>query len=268
VLDTGADASAPGVSRKIVGTYDVRSGRREAPDASGHGTFVASLAAGAGGISGSGGDARLLVVKVADDTTFNGVDVAAGIIYAARHGARIINLSVAGTSRSPVEQSAIEYAALLQPVGSNGAGGLGLAVGASDFTGTALRGAGGSSFKRAGFSEFGSFISLAAPRDSVFGAVSARSSLTTFPRSSLPRVSAGLYGLARHVIRRTTGRGRRGTGLGSGAAAVCAPGRRGPEANGLRKRVVDAGARVRRPERLRRGRRGRSHRPRARLRSA
>jgi subtilisin family serine protease len=210
VLDTGADSSAPGLSNKIADAYDVRAGRRGAPDANGHGTFVASLAAGSDGISGFGGDARLLVVKVADDTRFDDVDVAAGILYAARHGARIINLSVAGTTRSPVEESAIAFAAkrgvllvaaagndalagnpaeypaaLLQPLGSNGIGGVGLAVGASDFTG-----------KRAAFSEFGSFVSLAAPGASVFGAISSRSSAGVFPRSALPGVSAGLYGFA------------------------------------------------------------------------
>src|SRR5438067_1701369 len=76
------------------------------------------------------------------------------------HGARILNLSVGGVTTSPAERRAIRYAvrhgvlviapvgnehasgnpveypaALLQPVGSNGVGGSGLAVGASTSTG-------------------------------------------------------------------------------------------------------------------------------------
>jgi subtilisin family serine protease len=192
VVDTGADVTSPSLMGKVRGTYDVRNGGRRVPDADGHGTFVASLAGGVSpggeGIAGFGGAAQLLVVKVANSTRFSDVDVAAGIVYAVRHGARIVNLSVAGREPSVVEQAALEFAArhgvlvvaaagndalagdppeypaaLLQPVGSNGVGGLGLSVAASDANGA-----------RAGFSEFGSFVSLAAPGVAVFGAVPVR----------------------------------------------------------------------------------------------
>ena len=212
IVDSGVDADAPALAGKIAGTYDVRSPRTAVSDSSGHGTFVASLAAGspAAGVAGFGGDARILVVKVGAADSFDDIDVAAGIVYAVRHGAKIINLSMAGRTRSAVEASAIRYAAargalvvaaagndaqngnvpeypaaLLQPVGSSGSPGLGLAVGASDFSG-----------RRAPFSEFGSFVSLAAPGASVFGAVSARSSLSRFPRTQLPGSVGGSYGFA------------------------------------------------------------------------
>ena len=188
VVDTGADIASPALAGKVKGTYDVRTGRRRVRDKSGHGTFVASLAGGVSrqedGFAGFGGAARLLIVKVSDSTTFSDVAVAAGIVHAVRHGARIINLSVAGRAPSIVEKAALEYAtrhgvlvvaaagndalagdppeypaALLQPVGSNGTGGLGISVGASDINGA-----------RADFSEYGSFVSLAAPGESVFGA--------------------------------------------------------------------------------------------------
>lgn len=189
VLDTGADLSSPTLAGKVRGTYDVRTGGRRVADHDGHGTFVASLAggvdSGGAGVAGFGGAAQLLVVKVSNSTRFTDVDVAAGIVYAVRHGARIINLSVAGLEPSVVEQAALEYAArhgvlvvaaagndalagdpaeypaaLLQPVGSNGRGGLGLSVGASDVNGA-----------RADFSEYGSFVSLAAPGADVLGAL-------------------------------------------------------------------------------------------------
>jgi subtilisin family serine protease len=195
VIDSGADLSAPDLVGKVAAAYDVRTGRRAVTDETGHGTFVASLAAGtgSGGVTGFGGAARLLVIKAAGSAGFTDLDVAAGIVYAVRHGARIINLSVAGRTRSPVEESAIQYAsdrgslvvaaagndalngnppefpaALLQPVGSNGAGGIGLAVGASDSRGS-----------RAPFSESGSYLSLSAPGVSVLGALSSRASATT-----------------------------------------------------------------------------------------
>jgi serine protease len=205
VLDTGVDASAPALAGRLAGQYDVRSSRKAAPDLSGHGTFVASLAAGGDGIAGVGGDARLLSVKIGDGPQFDDVDVAAGIVYAVKHGARIVNLSFAGPTRSAVEVSAVRYAAqrgvLLVAAAGNDAlagnapeypaallepGGLGLSVGASDFAGN-----------RAPFSEHGSFVSLAAPGASVFGALASRSAATAFPRTALPGVSAaGLYGFA------------------------------------------------------------------------
>jgi len=187
VVDTGADVASPALARKVRGTYDVRTGQPRVRDSNGHGTFVASLAGGVSrkgnAFAGFGGAARLLIVKVSNSTSFSDVAVAAGIVYAVRHGARIVNLSVAGLAPSIVEKAALEYAAghgvlvvaaagndalagdapeypaaLLQPVGSNGIGGLGISVGASDSNGA-----------RADFSEYGSFVSLAAPGESVFG---------------------------------------------------------------------------------------------------
>src|SRR5207248_10200108 len=114
------------------------------------------------GIAGFGGDANLMVVQAsAGGGTFSDVDEANAIEWAVDHGARIVNLSLAGTQTSSTEQAAIDYAtshgvllvaaagnehesgnpveypaALLQPVGSDGKGGAGLSVGASTLDGT------------------------------------------------------------------------------------------------------------------------------------
>jgi len=178
VVDTGADVSAPTLAARRPQTYDVLTRNVDVRDTYGHGTLVASIAAAAGG------DARLLIVKAAGTSgTISATSEAAAIRYAVTHGARILNLSFAGPTTSPVERAAIRYAtkrgvllvaaagnayaqgnpveypaALLQPAGSNGRGGAGLAVGASGFDGT-----------RAPFSSSGSWISLAAPGVQVLG---------------------------------------------------------------------------------------------------
>jgi subtilisin family serine protease len=214
-IDTGADLTAPDLAAKQPRTYNLRLGNGDVRDTNGHGTFVASLAAGSltngEGIAGFGGDARLLVVKASHaDGSLSDLDEANAIVYAVDHGARVINLSVGGADTSLTERRGIQYAvdhgalvvaaagnefddgnpveypsALLQPVGSNGVGGVGLSVGASTQDGS-----------RAFFSNTGSQISLVAPGDDVFGAVSSLSSTDEYPRVALPGSSAGDYGFS------------------------------------------------------------------------
>jgi subtilisin family serine protease len=213
VIDTGADLGAPDLAAKDPAAYNTRTGTGDVSDTNGHGTFVASIAAGSvtngDGIAGAGGDARLLVVKSGSPSgAFSDVDEASAIIYAVDHGAKVINLSVGGPTTSSTEQKAIQYAvrngvllvaavgnefgrgnpieypaALLQPNGSDGIGGAGLAVTASTASG-----------QRAAFANTGSWVSLAAPGENVFGAVSALSSPLFYPRAELPGAKAGLYG--------------------------------------------------------------------------
>lgn len=199
VVDTGADLSIPSFAGQSPETYDVRTQTTTVTDANGHGTFVAAIAASSG--------APLLIVRAADASgSMSAKDEAAAIRYAVARGARIVNLSIAGPSTSTVERAAIRYAAshgvllvaaagndyrrgnpveypaaLLQPVGSNGRGGIGLVVGASKRDGT-----------RADFSSTGSWISLAAPGDNVLGAVSRRapSGLASGTSFAAPQVAA------------------------------------------------------------------------------
>jgi subtilisin family serine protease len=215
VIDTGADLAAPDLAAKTPLTYSVRTRSSAISDPNGHGTFVASLAAGSNsngdGIAGGSGDARLMVIEAADrQGSFTDVDEAAAIVYAVDHGAKIINLSLGGPTTSTTERRAVDYAvakgallvaaignshangnpveypaALLQPVGSRGVGGRGLSVGASTKSGA-----------RAGFSGTGTHISLAAPGENVFGAVSSASSESRYPRVSLPGSATGFYGYA------------------------------------------------------------------------
>lgn len=213
IVDTGADVRHPDLAAKTPEIWDIVRKRPDVRDAEGHGTFVASLAAGSvtngEGIAGFGGDTQLLVVKASgNDGMFTDVDEAAGIVYAVDHGAKVINLSLGGVGTSAVEQRAIDYAAshnvllvaaagneyeagnpieypaaLLQPPGSKGQGGVGLAVGATTMAGN-----------RASFSNTGTHISLAAPGENVFGAVAGGTKSAEWPRYALPGSSAGLYG--------------------------------------------------------------------------
>ncbi len=215
VIDTGADVTAPDLAAKSPETYNVLNGSMDVRDFHGHGTFVASIAGGsvsnAEGIAGFGGDAQLLLIQSGRaDGSFTDVDEADAIVYAVNHGARVINLSIGGTQTSVIEKKALDYAAehgvlvvaaagnefedgnpveypaaLLQPVGSQGRGGIGLSVGATTKNGS-----------RASFSNTGSWISLAAPGENVLGAVSSHSSSRDWPRYPLPGSTQGQYGFS------------------------------------------------------------------------
>jgi subtilisin family serine protease len=208
VIDSGADLTAPDLAAKTPEAFNVRSGSTDVVDERGHGTFVASLAAGSvtnrEGIAGFGGGARLLVIKAAGpDGTFTDVDETNAIVYAVDHGARVINLSFGGPDTSATEQRGIDYAAahgvmLVAAVGNEYADGNpaefpasslpshdGLAVGASTSAG-----------RRASFSNTGEQLSLLAPGEGVFGAVASTASSRAFRRVPLPGSTRGRYGFA------------------------------------------------------------------------
>lgn len=115
VVDTGVDVGHPDLATKIIdnpdadfvepdGTCTGTGGNKTcvqdgAQDANGHGTHVAGIAAaitGNGvGVAGVAPGARILPVRVLDAEGNGSTDqVAAGIRYAANHGANVINLSL------------------------------------------------------------------------------------------------------------------------------------------------------------------------------
>jgi thermitase len=113
IVDTGVDSSHPDLASKIVGEYSFVG--KSAKDGFGHGTHVAGIAAAATnndiGIAGMCPNCSILSVKVLDDNGSGYIsDVASGITYAAAHGARVINLSLGGSSVSQTMRSALAYA--------------------------------------------------------------------------------------------------------------------------------------------------------------
>ncbi|MYQ86310.1 MULTISPECIES: S8 family peptidase [unclassified Streptomyces] len=98
VVDTGIDATHPDLTGRVVAERNF-SGSPDARDRVGHGTHVASIAAGTGAkdarFKGVAPGARLINAKVLDDQG-NGDDssVLAGVDWAVAQGADIINMSL------------------------------------------------------------------------------------------------------------------------------------------------------------------------------
>jgi len=113
IVDTGVDDTHPDLASKIVGEYSYVG--NSAKDGFGHGTHCAGIAAADTnndiGVAGMCPNCGILSVKVLNDQGSGYMsDVASGITYAASHGARVISMSLGGSSRSETLHSALDYA--------------------------------------------------------------------------------------------------------------------------------------------------------------
>lgn len=181
ILDTGIDAGHGDIFPKVVAARNFTTSNT-VNDRHGHGTHVAGIAAAVTnnhrGIAGMGFNSVLMNAKVLDDRgsgTWSGV--ANGIIWAADNGAQVINMSLGATSTTTPSalQDAVNFAwargaVLVAAAGNSNSNALFypaaldhvIAVGATDRTDA-----------RAGFSNFGPWVDVAAPGVDI---------LSTFPR--------------------------------------------------------------------------------------
>ena len=166
VLDSGVDASNPHLAGSVLPGWNVLTRSSNTTDTAGHGTKVAGVIAGHDGLSGICRGARILPVVVwSKDVKPTPASIAAGITWAADHGATVMNLSLAGAERNAVLRRAIAAAVAKNIVIVAAAGNSGsdtpeypaaypgvVAVSGTDSAGSL-----------ASFSSFGNWVGLAAP---------------------------------------------------------------------------------------------------------
>jgi subtilisin family serine protease len=115
VVDTGVDPNQPDLRGAIVPGHDFVHQSANPMDDEGHGTAVAGVVAARTdnheGIAGVCGTCLIMPVKVLDSTGVGDDSViAAGIVWAADHGAKVINLSLGGPGTTPALDAAVAYA--------------------------------------------------------------------------------------------------------------------------------------------------------------
>jgi len=115
VVDTGVDPDHVDLAEKLLPGWSFVTNSSDTHDENGHGTHVAGIAAAATdngvGVAGLGFGCSILPIQVLRaDGTGSGSDVAAGIVYAARHGAKVINLSLGSSAPSATVRSAVRRA--------------------------------------------------------------------------------------------------------------------------------------------------------------
>jgi hypothetical protein len=130
VLDTGVSLTHPELARRIVAGYDFVNEDANPEDDHGNGTHIAGVIAAEAnnrtGITGLAWQSRIMPVKVLDSMARGDPDVAAqGVTWATDHGAKVINLGLAGRVVSTRLDEAIEYAVgrgvvVVAPMGSDG----------------------------------------------------------------------------------------------------------------------------------------------------
>jgi len=166
----GRDDDGNGYRDDLVG-WDFVDGDPNPWDDSGHGTHIAGIIAACTdnglGIAGVNGAARIMPLKVAN---FSGQArssaVASAIHYAVDHGARVINLSLGGEVVTELEREAAARAAAAGVLIVVAAGNKGLDTsrfGYPSLPGALVVGATDEAGRRAGFSNFGSHLDVAAP---------------------------------------------------------------------------------------------------------
>jgi len=170
VVDTGVDLTHPDLQGHLLPGYDFANDDDDPSDDNGHGTRMSGIVAatrGNGiGVVGVAPDAEILPVKVLDDQGYGPYSaVAAGITYAVDHGAKVINLSLVGAAQSSILQAAVDYvtqhnAVLVAAAGNDGSD---LPAYPAAANGAVAVSAIDDSDLHPAFSNYGSWISFAAP---------------------------------------------------------------------------------------------------------
>src|SRR5689334_6378347 len=100
VIDSGIDPYHPDLSANLVTGYNFLTNNSDTHDIYGHGTAIAGIAGAIGnsgiGVAGVAWSNTIMPLVVLDSSGYGTVaNVASAIIYAADHGAKVINISLA-----------------------------------------------------------------------------------------------------------------------------------------------------------------------------
>ena len=192
IVDTGIDGTHPDLANKmyrngsnvILGYNSLTGSTGAASDDFGHGTHCAGIAAaqvnnGAGiagiaGWTGQGTDTtytKLMPVKVLDSTgSGSDATVADGITWAANNGAKVISMSLGGPDFSTTMNTAVQYAwgkgcVIVAAAGNNGSTSFSYP---GAYTNVISVAATDSTDKLTSFSNYSSWVSVAAPGASIY----------------------------------------------------------------------------------------------------
>lgn len=202
VIDTGVDLDHPDLDGKLTAGYDFVGDDDQADDANGHGTHVAGIVAAEtdNGIGGAGicPNCRIMPLRALNRFGSGSLsDIAGAITYATDNGADVINLSLGGRSQSTILQRAVDYAwengvFVTCAAGNSGVSTREYPAGYSNCVAVAAT---TDRDTRASFSNYGSWVELAAPGQAIYSTyTNGRYANSSGTSMAAPNV-AGLAGL-------------------------------------------------------------------------
>lgn len=172
ILDSGVEPTHPDLVSKLVPGYNTYNNNTDTTDVCGHGTAVAGTAAATGnnsaGVAGVALAAKIMPIRIAykDSSgscwgTFSAM--AAGVTWAADHGARIANISYANVPTSSSIQSAANYLRSKGGLLFASAGNSGTDLAFTPTNTMVVVSATDSNDAKASWSSFGTYVTLSAP---------------------------------------------------------------------------------------------------------
>ncbi len=202
VLDTGV-TSHPDLAGKLTAGYDFINRDSSPVDDNGHGTLAAGVV---GALSNNGigvaslcWQCKIMPVKVLDAVGSGSYsELADGIVWAADRGAKVISMSLSGVDDSSALRSAVQYARNKGAVLTSAAGNDGCDCRSfpASFPEVISVGASGTTDARASYSNYGSWVDVAAP-GSNYTTTMAGAYASFSGTSSATPVVAGVLGLLR-----------------------------------------------------------------------
>lgn len=202
IVDTGVDMAHQDLAGKIVPGYDFVNNDNNADDDNGHGTHCAGIAAAvtnnARGVAGVDWNARIMPIKVLGASGSGSFSaIANGITWAVDNGADVISLSLGGSSGSSTLQSAVDYAWSRNVVVVAAAGNSNTSAASypAFYTNCIAVGSTDQNDARSSFSNFGSWVDVAAPGSSILSTYDGNTYATLSGTSMAAPAVAGLAGL-------------------------------------------------------------------------
>lgn len=174
VLDTGVQSDHPDLTNRLLEGYNVNDASTNSNDDFGHGTHVAGIIGATvnnnEGVAGVSWYNKILPVKVLNNNGAGSTySVAQGIIWATDHGAKVINMSLGNYASADFLHEAIQYAynhdvVLVAASGNDNTSRPGYPAAYPEVFAV---GATSNNRQRAAFSNYGDYIDVVAPGDSI-----------------------------------------------------------------------------------------------------
>ncbi|HEY9857103.1 MAG TPA: S8 family serine peptidase, partial [Stenomitos sp.] len=174
IVDSGVDLEHPDLKPKLLEGYNTVTPGQAPKDDVGHGTHVAGIAAAIAnnseGIAGLAANCKILPVKVLGAGSGSTATVAEGIIWAADHGADVINMSLGFYEANESVGKAVNYALgkNVVIVATMGNDNIERKRYPAAFPGVIAVGSTDEKDAKSSFSNYGDWISVSAPGSNIF----------------------------------------------------------------------------------------------------